>query len=155
MKPTSEIMIDRSPESELIPNSFRIIPSVLLGEQFHKQLYPIFGYLCYSLLILCPVSSISFRCCDKLIRMGRKHLIHRTSPSSSLPQLDIEDARNVLRIKSVHLFHLEDEKCVDWLFGGYRNLSGRRNIQIIYPELSRFIQRLFYKQVKMNYKWLK
>ena len=56
---------------------------------------------------------------------------------------------------SVRLFHLADETFVDWLFGGLRNLSGRRDIQIIYPELSRLILRLFYKQVKMNYKWLK
>ena len=56
---------------------------------------------------------------------------------------------------SVRLFHLEDEKFVDWLFGGCRNLSGRLDTETIYPELSRLIQRLFYKHVQINYKWLK
>ena len=49
---------------------------------------------------------------------------------------------------SVRLFHLEDEKFVDWL-------SGRLDTETIYPELSRLIQRLSYKKDKMNYKSLK
>ena len=34
-----EMMIDRSPGPRIIPYSFRIIPSVLLGAQIHRQIY--------------------------------------------------------------------------------------------------------------------
>jgi endonuclease/exonuclease/phosphatase family metal-dependent hydrolase len=56
---------------------------------------------------------------------------------------------------SVHLFHLEDKSFVDWLLGGHSALSGREDIQIVYPELSQLIYRLFHKHFKLNYNWLK
>ena len=34
-----EMMIDRSPGPGIIPYSFRIIPSVLLGAEIHRQIY--------------------------------------------------------------------------------------------------------------------
>ena len=56
---------------------------------------------------------------------------------------------------STRLFHLEDETLVDWLFGGHRGLCGQQDLEIMYPELSQLIHRLFYMHVKANYNWLK
>ena len=56
---------------------------------------------------------------------------------------------------SVRLFHLEDEKFVDWLFGGHCDLTKHQDIENMYPVMLRLVQRLFYEHVKVNYKWLK